>query len=71
RPDFICALGAVASRTLLQTSQPMGQIRGRFHERMGFRILPTWHPAYLLRNPEKKRDAWEDMKLLMREMGMS
>lgn len=67
RPDFICALGNFASRTLLKTSTPISRLRGRFHDFDGIRLLPTYHPAYLLRNPEKKREVWEDMKMLMKE----
>ena len=66
-PDFICALGTIAAQTLLQTTTPISRLRGRFHEYRGIRVLPTYHPAYLLRNPEKKRDVWEDMKMLMKE----
>lgn len=67
RPDFIIALGAVAAQTLLQTTTPISKLRGRFHEFDGIKVLPTYHPAYLLRNEDKKRDVWEDMKMLMRE----
>ena len=67
RPDFICALGTFAARTLLGTTTPISRLRGRFHEYKGIKVLPTYHPAYLLRNPEKKRDVWEDMKMLMKE----
>jgi len=67
RPDFICALGKVAAQTLLQTDMPISRLRGRFHDYNGIKLLPTYHPAYLLRNPEKKRDVWEDMKMLMKE----
>ena len=67
RPDFIIALGAVAAQTLLQTTTPISKLRGRFHEFEGIKVLPTYHPAYLLRNEDKKRDVWEDMKMLMRE----
>lgn len=69
-PDFICALGAVAAQTLLGTQKPISQLRGRFHMLDGMKVMPTYHPSYLLRNPEKKRDVWEDMKLLMKEMGI-
>jgi len=69
RPDFIVALGKVAAQTLLGTDQAISRLRGRFHDYHGMRLLPTYHPAYLLRNPEKKRDVWEDMKMLMREYG--
>ena len=67
RPDFICALGSVAAQTLLNTAVPISRLRGRFHDYKGLKLLPTYHPAYLLRNPEKKRDVWEDMKMLMKE----
>ena len=67
QPDFICALGTFAAQTLLGTTIPISRLRGRFHEYKGIKVLPTYHPAYLLRNPEKKRDVWEDMKLLMKE----
>jgi uracil-DNA glycosylase family 4 len=67
RPDLVCALGSVAAQTLLNTAVPISRSRGRFHDYKGLKLLPTYHPAYLLRNPEKKRDVWEDMKMLMKE----
>ena len=67
KPNFICTLGKVAAQTLLKTDAPISKLRGRFHEYRGIEVLPTYHPAFLLRNPEKKRDVWEDMKKLMRE----
>ena len=67
RPNFICALGTFAAQTLLQTTTPISRLRGRFHEYKGIKVLPTFHPAYLLRNPAKKREVWEDMKMLMKE----
>ena len=67
RPYFICALGSIAAQTLLNTAVPISRLRGRFHEYKGIKLLPTYHPAYLLRNPGKKRDVWEDMKMLMKE----
>ena len=69
-PEFICTLGSVAARTLLGTTEYISKLRGRFHEYRGIKVMPTYHPAYLLRNPEKKRDVWEDMKMLMKEMGL-
>ncbi len=69
KPDFICALGTFAAQTLLKTKEPISRLRGNFHKYSGIRVLPTYHPAYLLRNPDKKRDVWEDMKMLMNEMG--
>jgi uracil-DNA glycosylase family 4 len=67
QPDFICALGTFAAQTLLKTATPISRLRGRFHQYQGLKVLPTYHPAYLLRNPAKKRDVWEDMKMLMKE----
>jgi DNA polymerase len=69
-PQFICALGGPAAQTLLQTKEPISKLRGRFHDYHGIPLLPTFHPAYLLRNPSEKKTVWEDMKLLMRQMGL-
>ena len=68
KPDFICALGTFAAQTLLETKEPISKLKGRFHEYMGIKVLPTYHPAYLLRNPDKKRSVWEDMKKLMKAL---
>lgn len=68
KPDFICALGTFATQTLLDTVEPISKLRGRFFDLRGIKVMPTYHPAYLLRNPEKKRDVWEDMKKLMSMM---
>jgi uracil-DNA glycosylase family 4 len=70
KPDIICALGTFAAQTLLETKSPISKLRGSFYDYMGAKVLPTYHPAYLLRNPEKKRDVWEDMKKLMKTMGV-
>jgi len=69
-PEFICALGSFAARTLLETDRPISRLRGRFYPYMGARLIPTYHPAYLLRNPEKKRETWEDIKKLMQAMNL-
>jgi DNA polymerase len=71
KPKFICALGGCAAQNLLNTTQSIGKLRGRFHDYHGIPVLCTYHPAFLLphRSPEKKRDVWEDMKLLMARMG--
>jgi uracil-DNA glycosylase family 4 len=68
QPDYICALGTFAAQTLLKTTQPISKLRGQFYDYNGIRLLPTFHPSYLLRNPDKKREVWEDMKRLMNEM---
>ena len=70
KPDFICALGTFAAQTLLETQAPISKLRGRLHDFEGIKVLPTYHPAYLLRNPEMKRAVWEDIKLLMQAMGL-
>jgi DNA polymerase len=69
QPRFICALGGPAAQTLLQTKEGITKLRGRFHDFHGIPLLPTFHPAYLLRNPYEKKTVWEDMKLLLRHMG--
>jgi DNA polymerase len=68
RPKIICALGTFAAQTLLQTDRKISALRGRFHDYRGTPLMPTYHPAYLLRNPEDKRLVWEDMKLIVTEL---
>jgi len=68
-PKVICALGAVAAQTLLSSSEPIGKLRGRFHDWEGIAVMPTFHPSYLLRNPERKREVWEDMKQILGLLG--
>ena len=62
RPRVIVALGTFAAHLLLRTDAPISRIRGVVHEYQGASLIPTFHPAYLLRSPDKKRDVWEDMK---------
>jgi DNA polymerase len=62
RPKMICALGTFAAQTLLSTNAKITALRGRFFDLGGIKVLPTYHPAFLLRNPERKREVWEDMK---------
>ena len=71
RPKFICALGSSAAQHLLGTASSIGRLRGRFHKYQDIPVLCTYHPAFLLpsRSPEKKKDVWEDMKLLLTKMG--
>ena len=68
RPQIICALGTFAAQTLLKTGAKITTLRGRFYEFSGIKVIPTYHPAYLLRNPERKREVWEDMKQISRWM---
>lgn len=69
KPRTICALGGVASQTLLDTPTPIGKLRGKFHDFDGIPLLCTYHPAYLLRNPSQKVAVWQDMKMLMKHLG--
>ncbi len=71
KPKFLCALGACAAQNLLGSSLTIGKLRGRFHDYNGIPVLCTYHPAYLLRTPEKKREVWEDLKKLLARMGRS
>lgn len=71
KPKFICALGAVSAKTLLKTKEPISKLRGKFYSYHGTPLLPTFHPAYLLRNPAEKKNAWADLQLLMKKLGLS
>jgi DNA polymerase len=64
RPKAIVALGTFAARALLRTTDPISRLRGRVYEYRGAKLVPTFHPAFLLRNPASKREVWEDMKLV-------
>lgn len=64
QPKVICALGTIAAQTLLKTTTPISRLRGSVHYYEGIPLIPTYHPAALLRNPGWKRETWEDMKLL-------
>ncbi|MBM4265171.1 MAG: uracil-DNA glycosylase [Deltaproteobacteria bacterium] len=70
RPDVIVALGKFAAQTLLETATPITQLRGRWHEYRGIPLMPTFHPAHLLRNPAFKREVWEDIKQVMARLGL-
>jgi uracil-DNA glycosylase len=65
RPKVICGLGKFASQTLLNIETPISKLRGSWHEYRGIKFMPTYHPAYLLRNPGDKKLVWEDMKKIM------
>jgi uracil-DNA glycosylase len=64
QPKVIVALGKFGAQTLLRTLDPISRLRGRVFEYRGAKLIPTFHPAYLLRNPSSKREVWEDMKLV-------
>jgi DNA polymerase len=62
RPEVVIAFGNTPTRALLRTKKPISQMRGEFHDYQGSQLMPTFNPAYLLRDPTKKREVWEDMK---------
>jgi DNA polymerase len=70
-PKYIVALGGTAAQNLLGVTMSMAKLRGRFHDYRGIPVLCTYHPAFLLphRSPEKKKEVWEDMKMLLARMG--
>ncbi len=68
RPQVIVALGKVATQALLKENTPISKLRGRWREYQGVALMPTFHPAYLLRNPGEKRTVWEDLKSAIAKM---
>jgi DNA polymerase len=68
-PRVIVTLGTFATQAVLGTDEPIGRLRGRWQAARGSRVMPTFHPAFLLRSPERKRDVWEDMKKVREVLG--
>lgn len=68
KPEYICTLGGVATKTLLQTNDAISRLRGKFFEFKKIKVMPTYHPAFLLYNPDRKREVWEDIQKLMKAM---
>jgi uracil-DNA glycosylase family 4 len=62
RPEVVIAFGNTPTHALLKTKKPISKMRGEFHDYQGSKLMPTFNPAYLLRDPSKKREVWEDMK---------
>lgn len=71
QPEYIVCLGRFAITNLLQSTAPIGKLRGQFHPYRGSKVVVTYHPAYLLRNPSAKKDVWEDMKMMLKDMGVA
>jgi len=69
-PKAIVALGAVAAKTLLAVNAPMSELRGRWYDFRGTKLAVTYHPAFLLRDPRQKKEAWKDLQMVMKELGM-
>ena len=70
RPKVICALGTFAAQTLLKTREPISRLRGRWQAYQGIPLMPTFHPAYLLRNPNEKETVWKDVQLILTQLGL-
>ena len=69
QPQYVCCLGACAAQNLLGVDTAIGKLRGRLIDFQGMKALCTYHPAYVLRNPPAKKQVWEDIQVLMKEMG--
>jgi DNA polymerase len=69
RPKVIVALGAFAAKTLLRSDAPISRLRGRLYDYRGVKLIPTFHPSFLLRSPGYKREAWDDLKKALAELG--
>jgi uracil-DNA glycosylase family 4 len=70
KPEVIVCLGATAAKSILKTKDSLGSLRGKFHMYSGTKLMVTYHPAALLRNPNFKKPAWEDMQVVMKELGL-
>jgi DNA polymerase len=70
QPQVIVALGAVAAKTLLAINAPMAELRGHWYDFRGTRLAVTYHPAFLLRDPRQKKEAWKDLQMVMKELGL-
>jgi uracil-DNA glycosylase len=70
RPKVIVALGAVAAKTLLAINAPMAEFRGRWYDFRGTKLAVTYHPAFLLRDPRQKKEAWKDLQMVMKALGL-
>lgn len=70
KPQAIVALGAVAAKTLLAINAPMAELRGHWYDFRGTKLAVTYHPAFLLRDPRQKKEAWKDLQMVMKEMGL-
>ena len=70
RPSVLVALGKFASQFLLETEEPISRLRGRWGSCRGIPVMPTYHPSFLLRQPERKKDAWEDLQQVLHKLGL-
>ena len=70
KPAVLVALGKFAAQFLLDTEEPISRLRGRWGARQGIPVMPTYHPSFLLRQPERKKEAWEDLQQVLKKMGL-
>jgi uracil-DNA glycosylase family 4 len=70
RPEYIVCLGAISSQELLRSKLSVGRLRGKFHRYFESKVLVTYHPAYLLRNPAAKKATWTDLQLMLQDAGI-
>ena len=70
KPKVIVALGAVAAKKLLAVNEPMAKLRGKWYDFRGTKLAVTYHPAYLLRDPRQKKEAWKDLQMVMKDLGL-
>ncbi|MGV3606776.1 MAG: uracil-DNA glycosylase [Planctomycetaceae bacterium] len=70
-PEYIVCVGTTPTQALLETNETIGKMRKRFHDYRGIKVVATYHPSYLLRNPDAKKYVWEDMLMLLADMGLS
>jgi uracil-DNA glycosylase family 4 len=70
QPKALVALGAVAAKTLLAINAPMTELRGKWYDFRGTKLAVTYHPAFLLRDPRQKKEAWKDLQMVMKELGL-
>lgn len=70
QPEYIVCVGTIPAQALLESTEAVGKLRGRFHQYRGRKVLVTYHPSYLLRNPSAKKYVWDDMQMLLAEMGL-
>jgi uracil-DNA glycosylase family 4 len=70
KPKVLVALGAVAAKTLLAINAPMSELRGKWYDFRGTKLAVTYHPAFLLRDPRQKKEAWRDLQMVMKDLGL-
>jgi uracil-DNA glycosylase len=70
KPKVVVALGAVAAKTLLAINAPMSELRGKWYDFRGTKLAVTYHPAFLLRDPRQKKEAWKDLQMVMKDLGL-